>query len=67
MEKTFNITGMHCHACEMLIKESLIQAGAKVVNVSYKDGTVSVLFDETRLKEKQIKKVIEKLKYKVVE
>jgi len=60
------VTGMHCHSCEMLIKESLTDAGVKVADVSYKEGTVTVLFDENKLKDAQIKKLIETEGYKVV-
>lgn len=67
MEKTFKVNGMHCHACETLIKEVLIEKGVKVVNASHKTGTVSVIFDESRLKEAQIKNAIKSEGYKIVE
>ena len=55
---SLKVSGMHCHGCEMLIKDALIGIGVSVADVSYKNGTVSLLFNETHVTESQIKKAI---------
>ena len=66
MKKTFNVKGMHCKACEMLIKDSLSDLGVKDIDVSLTKKTVTVDFDETKLKDDTIKKAIENEGYKVL-
>ena len=36
MKKTFNVVGMHCASCEVLLKDILTEEGAKKVDVSWK-------------------------------
>jgi len=57
------VEGMHCGSCEMLIKDALLDAGAKDVEASFKDGVVTV---ETDLSEDQIKSIIKEEGYRVV-
>lgn len=60
-----NVTGMHCKSCELIISESLTDAGASKATVSHKDGKLSVEYDESRLNEDKIRKLIENEGYKV--
>jgi P-type Cu+ transporter len=67
MKKKFNVKGMHCKACEMLIKEGLSEiGGVKSVDISLIRNTVDVDYDEKKIKDAQIIKAIEKEGYKVV-
>ena len=61
-----NVKGMHCPSCEMLIKESLEEtAGVKNAELSHKNETATVTYDETKISEKEIKKIIQEEGYKV--
>jgi copper chaperone CopZ len=67
VEKYFDVKGMHCRSCEMLIKDSLGEAkGIKQVDVSHKSGKLKVLFDEKLIDEHKIKEIITKEGYKVI-
>jgi len=66
MKKTFNVKGMHCKACEMLIKDSVTELdGVNNIDVSLTKNTVSVDYDDKKIKEPAIKKAIENEGYKV--
>lgn len=59
---------MHCPSCETLISDSLKELdGIKNSKVNHKKGIVKVKFDDSKIKEEDIVKVIEKEGYKVVE
>ena len=63
----FNVEGMHCTSCEMLISDSLTEIdGVSNVEVSHKKGFVKVAFDDSKIREDDIIKVIEKEGYKVL-
>lgn len=67
MKKLFNVKGMHCKSCEVLIKEGVGDLkGVKKVDVSLLKNNVSVEFDESKVKEPEIKKAIEAEGYKVI-
>lgn len=66
MKKKFKVKGMHCRSCELIIKESIGEfEGVKSVDVSLKDNTVTVDYDEKKVKEKMLKEIIEKEGYVV--
>lgn len=66
MKKTLNVKGMHCKSCEMIIKDSLLETeGVKNVDVSLAKNTVTIDYDERKVKEDMIKKIIEREGYKV--
>jgi copper chaperone len=66
MKKTFNVKGMHCKSCSMLITDSLSDVdGVKKVDVSLNDNTVTVDYDEKKVKDSLIKNTIEKDGYQV--
>jgi copper chaperone CopZ len=63
---TFNVKGMHCTSCEMLITDSLSEmAGIKKAEASHKKGVVKVEFDESKVKAPDIKKIIAAEGYEV--
>jgi copper chaperone CopZ len=64
-KSNMNVTGMHCTSCEMLIVDTLTEAGASKVKVSHKDGKLAVEYDESKLDESKIKKLVEAEGYKV--
>ena len=45
MKKKYNIRGMHCRSCEILLEKNISQIdGVKKVEVSYKKGIAEVEF-----------------------
>jgi copper chaperone CopZ len=67
MKKVFNVKGMHCKSCEILIKEGVSEIeGVTKVDVSLLRNTVSVDYDDAKTKELVIRKAIEKEGYKIV-
>jgi len=42
MKKLFKVVGMHCKSCELLLKDAIEDAGAKVLRVSHSDGIAEV-------------------------
>ncbi|HLC96175.1 MAG TPA: heavy-metal-associated domain-containing protein [Candidatus Nanoarchaeia archaeon] len=66
MKKTFNVSGMHCPSCEILITDSLMETpGVANAAASEKAGTVDVEFDEKKVNESKIKDIIKKEGYRV--
>jgi copper chaperone CopZ len=63
---TFNVKGMHCASCGMLITDSLEETGAvKSVKADHISGKVTVEFDEKKIDDKKIKSLISKEGFKV--
>jgi Cu+-exporting ATPase len=61
-----DVTGMHCPSCEMLIKDLLEELnGVRSAAASLKTGKVVVEFDETKISNVAIKKVIRGMDYAV--
>jgi len=66
MKKTFKVNGMHCKSCSMLITDSVSEIdGVKNVKVSLVENTVTVDYDDVKVRDGVIKKVIETEGYKV--
>lgn len=66
LKKTFDVKGMHCKSCEMLIKDSLGEAeGVRKAEASHAKGFVKVDFDETKISEDKIRSMIKKEGYEV--
>ncbi|MFC1723885.1 heavy-metal-associated domain-containing protein [Nanoarchaeota archaeon] len=64
--KTFDVKGMHCKSCGMLIKDSVGEiSGVKDVKVSHVEGKVLVDCDDN-VGDGLIKEAIEKEGFKVV-
>ncbi|MGV8169509.1 MAG: cation transporter [Candidatus Nanoarchaeia archaeon] len=67
MKKEFEVKGMHCRACEVLIKEGLEEVkGVKSASASSAKGKVIVDFDPEQTKEKELVDAIKKEGYRVV-
>ena len=60
----FQITGMHCASCATLINRSLSkEEGVKEANVNYATAKASVVFDDTKLSEKELIELIKRRGY----
>ncbi|MDP2750163.1 MAG: heavy-metal-associated domain-containing protein [Nanoarchaeota archaeon] len=60
------IKGMHCKSCEMLIKDALEETGGiKKADVSQKNNSANIEFDETKIDAEKIKAMIKKEGYGV--
>jgi len=67
MKKIIKVKGMHCKSCEALIKDSLEETqGIKTADVSYKENSVKVEFDEKKVSEDKIKSIIKAEGYEVI-
>ncbi len=60
---TIKIEGMHCEACKKLIEMELKEKVEKV-SVDLKSNKAAVNFDENKISEKEIAKIINQLGYK---
>ncbi len=45
---TLIVKGMHCHACETIIKDALAESGAQKSSADWKSGKVSFEGDEEK-------------------
>lgn len=60
--------GLHCQDCVNKIKKNIsFEKGVKDLNVSLKDKTVTITFDNSKTNKETLKKAIEKLGYEVRE
>ena len=66
MKKIFQIKGMHCNSCAVLIQNEL-EGKVNSVKVSYADEKAEIDFDENKISEKEIKEIIKKLGYEASE
>ncbi|MDZ4121066.1 MAG: cation transporter, partial [Candidatus Cloacimonadaceae bacterium] len=67
-EKTIGISGMHCAACSARVEKSLLQLPGAIsasVNLTLEEGTV--VYDDKKLKQKQIEDTITKLGFGIKE
>ena len=65
-KKTFKIDGMHCTSCALLIESDLEDAGVKA-SCSYAKQMLDVEFDEGKLGDDVIKKIVIASGHKIVE
>ena len=64
MKKKYNIKGMHCKSCELLLEKNISQvAGVKKVDVSYKRGIAEVEFLGAQANDAAIGRVIQESGY----
>ena len=61
-KKTYNIEGMHCTSCAMVIESDLEDIGVKAT-CSYAKQSLDVEFDETNITDQQISDVVKKSGY----
>ena len=64
-KKTFNVQGMHCTSCALMIESDLEDAGINA-KCSYVKQILDVEFDEKKIVEKTIIDVVAKAGYRVV-
>jgi len=64
-KKTFKIDGMHCTSCALLIESDLEDAGVRAV-CSYAKQTLTVEFDEKKMGDEAIEKIVAKSGYRVI-
>lgn len=62
----FKVNGMHCGSCEMLIVDALNEMGVERAEANHKKGTVTVTFDEKKIRPDDIMKTIRKEGYEEV-
>ncbi|MED1421349.1 MULTISPECIES: copper chaperone CopZ [Bacillus] len=66
MDITLNVEGMTCGHCKMAVTNALKELeGVKNVDVHLKEGTVDVVFDETKVSVEKMKEAIEDQGYDV--
>ena len=66
LKKIFKIKGMHCTACAMDIDGELEDTeGINLSNTNYAKEQTEVVFDELKIKEKEIIRIVSKLGYSV--
>ncbi|MBI2268627.1 MAG: heavy-metal-associated domain-containing protein [Candidatus Blackburnbacteria bacterium] len=66
VKKRFKVDGLNCTACAILIDGELENTeGVKCASTNYAKAECEVEFDETKVEEKDIKKIIESLGYTV--
>ncbi|MFH2105845.1 MAG: heavy metal-associated domain-containing protein [Candidatus Micrarchaeota archaeon] len=65
MEKTLNVSGMHCKSCELLLVDALMEIkGVKKILADNKKGTVKVEYDDESVLP-SVKSAIKELGYLV--
>ncbi|MBL7054678.1 heavy-metal-associated domain-containing protein [Candidatus Woesearchaeota archaeon] len=63
----FEVEGMHCPSCEMLVKDALEeQEGVNKAELSQKKGTAIIFFEEKKISEDKLKSIIKKEGYGVL-
>lgn len=66
MEKIFNVKGMHCKSCEVLLSDVISEvSGVSKVQVNHKDGKIIIQYTEPSIPE-TVKRAIEKEGYNVI-
>lgn len=63
-KKIYNVDGMHCTSCALVIESDLEDAGVQAT-CSYAKQTLAVEFDEGKTSEKTIKDVVTKAGYNI--
>jgi sulfite exporter TauE/SafE/copper chaperone CopZ len=66
MKKTFNIKGMHCNSCAILIERDL-KDKVNSVSANYSRGEVEIDFDKNEISENEIKDKINALGYEIID
>lgn len=61
----FKVTGMSCGACAKGVEARLNDLnGVKSATVSFKEGTATIIYDDTKVSAEELKKTIEKSGFK---
>jgi Cu+-exporting ATPase len=64
-KKTFDVKGMHCASCAMVITGELEDVGVKA-SCSYVKQTLEVEFDEKAVSEEKIASVVSQAGYSII-
>jgi P-type Cu+ transporter len=64
MKIKLDIKGMHCNSCAMRIEQEF-ENTVNRINVNFINESAEIDFDPMKITEKEIKKEIEKLGYKI--
>ena len=60
------VNGLHCSSCEVLIKDALEESeGVKKADISMKNKSAEIQFDENKIDKQKLKAIIEKEGYEV--
>jgi copper chaperone CopZ len=65
IKKTYQVQGMDCESCAMMIEGELQEAGVKA-HCSYPKQTLEVEFDEKNIDEKKITSVVASSGYSII-
>jgi len=67
VSKKYKISGMHCSSCAMDIDGTLEDTeGVKESKTSYAKAETEVRFDESKIKESKVKKLISSTGYSII-
>ncbi len=67
-KQTFNITGIHCRSCKILIESEVKQLpGIKNIEVDHRDGACRLEFDNEKISREKILKIIKNLNYGIAD
>lgn len=64
VKKTYNVDGMHCTSCALMIESDLSDEGVSA-RCNYAKETLEVHFDEKKVPEKKILDVVAKSGYRL--
>ncbi len=64
-QKTYKVNGMHCAACATMIELDLEDHGI-TAKCNYAQQVLEVDFDDTKIEEEKIKKVVEQSGYTLI-
>jgi len=63
-KRTMTIEGMHCHHCAMALRKSFTMVDG-VSDAEVEVGKATVTFDESRVRDADLKKAVERAGYKI--
>lgn len=64
-QKTYKVSGMHCASCATMIELDLEDEGI-TAKCNYAQQVLKVSFDDTKIEEDKIKKVVEQSGYTLI-
>lgn len=65
-KNTFNVEGMHCNSCGMLIEMRLIEeVGVKSAKIDFPSKKLEIEFDNQKIKLDNLKNIIKELGYQL--
>jgi copper chaperone len=64
IEKTYKVSGMSCNHCVMHVKNAVTElSGVESCDVDLEKGSITVLYDETKLGYNDIKEAVKEAGY----